>query len=468
MTSNSTETKSKKIKLSDDFVKHNSTKPTFEIKKKTNKNGKFKKVEKTSFSKQKQDFEKTDWKLFKDQKKNLRLKRKQQKQSSETSSEAKKIYEKLKCKKSENKTDLVCKLYNLVCGDVLRKFVMAHDTARIIQCMLKFASPTLRENISSELMPISVDMATSKYASFCVLRMFKYGSPKTKQNLIESFYGNIVKLASHNISHKILDHAYLFVATENQKAFMRQEFYGDLYKNAKDMKVRTLVDCYKETEQMKTAILSSVKSNLEHIANKNLVDNSIIHSILMEYLKEIEDVEKKEDIISIYGPLIPHLLTTKDGCIASMDCFYHSPAKNRRAIVKVIKDHLTKICIHEHGHIFLIAVLNSMDDTKAIKKSLFDPIYTNIQEIVGDKWGRRVIEWFIAPAEKDFIHPHMLKILDEGLKFGKKDKLLRRKEIQEQVEGPISDSIVVNPKLYLRDGHMGLFTASILNKREYY
>lgn len=212
----------------------------------------------------------------------------------------------------------------------MKKFVAAHDTARIIQCMLKFATPALREQISNDLMAISVDMATSKYAHFCVLRMFKYGSPKTKQNLVESFYGNIVKLASHNISHKILDHAYLSVATEGQKAYMRQEFYGDLYKNTKDQKVKTLADCYKETEQMKTAILGSVKSNLEHIANKNLVDNSLIHSVLMEYLKEIDDEEKKEEIISIYGPLIPHLLTTKDGCTASIDCFYHSPAKNRR------------------------------------------------------------------------------------------------------------------------------------------
>lgn len=135
--------------------------------------------------------------------------------------------------------------------------------------------------------------------------------------------------------------------------------------------------------------------------------------------------------------------------------------------MKAIKDHLTKICLHEHGHVFLLAVLNTMDDTKAIKKSIFDAIYISINDIISDKWGRRVIEWFIAPAEKDFIHPHMLKTLDEGLKFGKKDKDLRRKEIQEQVEGPISESIEKNSKLYLKDGHIGLFTASILNKCEY-
>lgn len=213
---------------------------------------------------------------------------------------------------------------------------MAHDTARIIQCMLKFSCPVLREKISNNLMSITIDMATSRYAHFCVMRMFKYGSPKTKQNLIESFYGSIVKLASHNISYKILDHVYHFVATENQKALMKQEFYTDLYRNTKDVKIKSLSDCYKETKQLKAAILNSVKSNLEHVANKELVDNSLIHSILMEYLKEIDDQEKREEIVNMFGTHIPHLLTTRHGCIASIDCFYHSAAKNRRVSVFMI------------------------------------------------------------------------------------------------------------------------------------
>lgn len=274
--------------------------------------------------------DKTDWRKFKQDKKDLKLKRKQSKNTYEISIEAKKIYEKLKCRKTEKKADLVEKLYNLLkADDVLRKVVMAHDTARIIQCMLKFSAPALREQLSQSLMPHIVDMSTSKYAHFCVLRMFKYGSPITKTKLVDAFIGNVVKLACHNISSKILDHVYLTVANAKQKAFMRQEFYGDLYKNSKDDNVKSLADCYKETSNMKASILSSVKANLEHVANKQLVDNSLVHAIMLEYVKEMEE-DKVEETVTMFAPLIPLMLTTKDGCQAAIICFHKSTPKNRR------------------------------------------------------------------------------------------------------------------------------------------
>ena len=274
--------------------------------------------------------EKTDWRKFKQDKKDLKLKRKQSKNTYELSIEAKQIYEKLKCRKTEKKAELVEKLYNLFsAGDTIQKVVMAHDTARIIQCMLKFATPSLREQLSERLMPYAVEMSTSKYAHFCVLRMFKYGSPTTKLKLVDVFFGNIVKLACHNISSKILDHVYLIVANGKQKCFMRQEFYGDLYKKSKDDNVKCLPDCYKETSNMKASILSAVKANLEHVANKQLVDNSLVHAVMLEYVKEMEE-DKVEETVTMFASLIPLMLTTKDGCQAAIICFHKSTPKNRR------------------------------------------------------------------------------------------------------------------------------------------
>ena len=274
--------------------------------------------------------EKTDWRKFKQDKKDLKLKRKQSKSTYELSIEAKQIYEKLKCRKTEKKAELVEKLYNLFSsGDTIKNVVMAHDTARIIQCMLKFATPSLREQLSERLMPYAVEMSTSKYAHFCVLRMFKYGSPTTKSKLVDVFFGNIVKLACHNISSKILDHVYLTVADAKQKSYMRQEFYGDLYKKSKDDNVKCLADCYKETSNMKASILSAVKANLEHVSNKQLVDNSLVHTVMLEYVKEMEE-DKVEETVTMFASLIPLMLTTKHGCQAAIICFHKSTPKNRR------------------------------------------------------------------------------------------------------------------------------------------
>ncbi|XP_054731365.1 protein penguin [Anastrepha obliqua] len=408
--------------------------------------------------------EKTDWRKFKQEKKELQLKRKQAKGSYEVLVEAKKIYEKLKCRRTENKPEQAGKLYNVLNrGDVIKKLIMAHDTARIIQCMLKHASPSIREELSEKLLPMVVEMSVSKYSHFCVLRMFKYGSPNIKSQLVDSFMGNVIRLAGHNIASKILDYAYHTVASLKQRMYLRQEFYGELYRGSKDDNVKTLADTYKNTPNMKRSILGAVKSNLDHLANKQLVDNSLVHAVILEYLRECEE-EKIQETVCEFAPLIPLMLTTKDGTQAAIICFYKSPPKNRRAIIKTIKEHLVKISTHEHGHIFLLALINSLDDTKATKKAIYDTLHPELETLMRNQWGRRLIEWFVAPADTNCFHPSFIASIEDGLQYGKKDKDTRRKEILEQIEEPLANAIAENPKFWLSNRHIGLVTATILNK----
>lgn len=83
-------------------------------------------------------------------------------------------------------------------------------------------------------------MSLSKYAHFCVLRMVKYGSHVIREKIIQAMYGNIVKLATHSISNGIIDVIYLTWASNKQKAYMRQEFYGGVYKTVKTSYINAL------------------------------------------------------------------------------------------------------------------------------------------------------------------------------------------------------------------------------------
>lgn len=56
----------------------------------------------------------------------------------------------------------------------------------------------------------------------------------------------------------------------------------------------------------------------------------------------------------------------------------------------------------------------------------------------------------------------MISLLEDGLKFSKKDKETRRKEIFEVILEPICETIYKNPKFWLRGGHTALTTAAIL------
>ncbi|KAI8033828.1 protein penguin [Drosophila gunungcola] len=408
--------------------------------------------------------EKQDWNKFKQEKKDLKLKRKSSKDTYEITKEAKQIYEKLRCRRTGNKDKLVEQIYKVLnVGDTISKVVKAHDTARVLQCMLKYASPALRAEISEQLLPFIVEMCQSKYAQFCVQRMLKYGSPATKSKLVDSLYGHIVRLAGHSIASGLLDTMYQS-ATPQQRIHMRQEFYGDLYRKAKDANVKSLGDTYKEATNMKASILGSVKANLDHVANKQLVDSSLVHAVMLEYLRACdEDEEKLEETVTAFAALVPHMLSTKEGSEAGVICFYKSTPKNRRAIIKNIKEHLLKIATHEHGHVFLISLLNALDDTKATKKAIYDHLHGDLKTLVGNQYGRRVVQWLVAPGDTTCFHPEFIRVVDEGLAFGKKEKELRRKEIFEQIEAPIAQAIAEEAAFWLSNSHIGLVTADILN-----
>lgn len=120
------------------------------------------------------------------------------------------------------------------------------------------------------------------------------------------------------------------------------------------------------------------------------------------------------------------------------------------------------MCTHEHGHVFILALVNSLDDTKALKKSVFDPIFEDIKPVIANEWGRKVIEWFVAPADTACNHPHTIALLEEGLKFSKKDKEVRRAELLEAVDESVCKVIADDPYFWLRGGHTALSTNNIL------
>lgn len=125
-----------------------------------------------------------------------------------------------------------------------------------------------------------------------------------------------------------MDYIYLN-GNSKERRYLRQEFYGDLYKLAKDDKVKCLKDTFENSPNMKASIIGAVKANLEHIANKELLDNSLVHAVLLEYI-QVTDEEKLEETVTPLAAYIPYMLSTKDGTEAAILCFYYSTSKTRR------------------------------------------------------------------------------------------------------------------------------------------
>jgi pumilio homology domain family member 6 len=98
------------------------------------------------------------------------------------------------------------------------------------------------------------------------------------------------------------------------------------------------------------------------------------------------------------------------------------------------------LCVHEHGHLFLLTILNTIDDTVMLKKQILSAILENIKTIVVSEWGRKVIEWIVSPDDTFYFHPSLVQALNEASKFGKKDAAVRRAEILAGVETEICEA----------------------------
>lgn len=349
-------------------------------------------------------------------------------------------------------------------NNIYPKLVLAHDTARVVQCLFKVAPQDIKAEVLKELLPSVPQMMSSKYSHFCIAALLKHGTSEMRDQVMTAILGHVVKLTSHALASSTLDSIYVTWASNKQRAFMRQEFYSDLYKRDKDENIKCIADVYKVAPHMKNIVLSNLKQHITHMANKKLVDNSLFHAVISDYLAECS-AEDRSEMCGMFVSQLASLASTKEGAKAASHIFFYCAAKERRSALKSLKDHVQKICVHEFGYYLIIAILNTIDDTKMLKKYILDVIVTHLDEMILHEWGRKIIEWITAPGDASMFHPQFTAKLNEGLaENSKKDASIRQQEILEATETDIFQAIINQPQNWLNSGHIALTTATVLKR----
>ncbi|CAG9827685.1 unnamed protein product [Diabrotica balteata] len=376
-----------------------------------------------------------NWTEFKKKKKELQLKRKQNKVGFDVIVKAKRIGEELRKKTlnggEQKRIQLINELHSLLKGGGhYPKFVLAHDTARIVQWLLKYASDLVINQISKELIPVSVSMLQSKYGIHCVKRLLKYGKSEIRSQVIDAMVGHAVKLSTYTISAPLVEYAFSTWATPLQKQYLVQEFYGDLYRSTKDNNVKHLRDTYKDNPGLKDANLGATKANLTKILNKSLLDSGLVQTVLYQYLSECS-AEDRSELISQLVPHIVVISNSKDGAKAAMQCIWYGSTKDRKGIMKAVKEHVVELSKHEHGHATIITLIDCIDDTVLLHKIIVSEILKNAKDLAINEWGMKVLLWLVAPADSTNFHPLFIKEITDGREAStsKKSAEIRRKEI---------------------------------------
>ncbi|XP_033347431.1 protein penguin [Bombus vosnesenskii] len=424
-----------------------------------NINGKSKMVNSNSM-------EKPNWQEFKKKKKEIREKYKAKRFSNiyDISIVTKQLGEKLRrvdCSKLERKK-LILKAHDLLKTNY-NKIIFTHDMSRIIQWIFKYSDAEIRQAISKELKPSFLSMIESKYARNCIKTMLKYGSQETRHEIISTCYGNIVRFMSHSVSAPLLELMYSTWATEIEKRYFKQEFYGDMYKQAKDKKIKTLSDTYVTAEYMKTATLSAVKGNLMRILNKKFLNSTLLHCVLLEFLNNCS-LEDKKEIIAMLRSSIVELSQTKFGSQVAVICIWHGSNKDRKIIMKSIKGNIKNISMSEYGYLILLALFDSVDDTVLIKKVIFSEIQNDLTDIALSDHGKHVILYLVARRNSHYFAPSIVKYLEQGDNnaTSKKPAHIREKELLDLISDSLLESVIINTPIWMSNSSIAMVTLAIL------
>lgn len=293
-------------------------------------------------------------------------------------------------------------------------------------------------------------MLQSRYGIFCIKRLLKYGSHETRSLIINQMYGHAVKLSSHALSAPVFEYAYSTWATTQQKQHLIQEFFGEMYRTSKDNEIKHLRDVFKQSPDLKTAVLSAVKSNLNRILDKSLLDSGLVQSVLNQFLSECSE----EDRTELISQLVPHIVVisnSKEGSRAAMQCIWHGSNKDRKLAMKTIKEHVLEMSKHEHAHCTIITLLDTADDTVLLHKIIISEILKGARDLAVHEWGRKVLLWLVAPANPTCFHPVFVKELQEGREKSnsKKDPKIRQKEILEYSVDTLLNLVAEEPEFWL-------------------
>ncbi|XP_014222554.1 pumilio homolog 3 [Trichogramma pretiosum] len=412
--------------------------------------------------------EKPNWLEYKKEQKELREKRRAKKldDAYDIVIQAKKIGEKIRRAElpKDEQAKLTKQLHDLLKTHYL-KMIFMHDLSRVIQWQIKYSNPDIQLEIVTEIRPQLIKMFFCKYSKNIIKTLLKTaGSSKIKQEILEVCYGNVVKLTSSVLSASMFEKIYVEIASVQQKLAFKQEFYGDYYKKSKDKNIKSVTDVFEQSPDMKSATLTAMKANLNKILNKNLINSSLVHTVLYEFLSHCSK-EDKDEIMALARPLIAELSQTKDGAKAANICIWNGTNKDKKVMMKTLKEHVKSIATSDHGSLMLMCLFDAVDDTVLLKKIIIQEIINNIDEIAADDCGRRVIMYMVAKRDSKFFHPTTIDYLKQGdnNEFTKKPQEVKAKEILESVSENLLESISEKPLMWLNNGKIQIVTLAILN-----
>jgi pumilio homology domain family member 6 len=266
--------------------------------------------------------------------------------------------------------------------------VFKHDSVRVIQCALKYATPEQRRQITTELKGSYRELAESKYAKFLIAKMV-VRDHESRDAVVEEFFGHVKRLIRHPEASWILDDIYRTIASKQQKAILLREWYGPEYvlfgkdrKNAStsaggESAISELSEILTQHPEKRGPIMSHLREMTNQLVQKKTTGFTILHDALLQHFLNCKpgSPEITEFFSMLHddeeGDLLKNLAFTKSGSRLLCLCLAHGSSKDRRGIMKFLKTHIKLLAGDQYGCNVLLTAYDVIDDTVMTAKTIF-------------------------------------------------------------------------------------------------
>lgn len=393
--------------------------------------------------------------------------RKAAKPNSDSIARSKKLWERLRRKShvpKEERKELVTELFQIITGRV-KEFVFKHDSVRVIQTALKYATPDQKKQIARELKGEYRALAESRYAKFLIAKMV-VGDDEIRDMVVPDFYGHVKRLIRHPEASWIMDDIYRTIATKKQKACMLREWYGPefvIFKSSDQVEpTADLSQILKDHPEKRGPIMQYLKELTNQLVQKKTTGYTMLHDALLQYflnckqgspeVSEFLEMLKDDE----EGNCYKNLAFTNCGSRLTCLALAYGSSKDRRTILRFFKGVMKLLAADVHGHRVILAAYDLIDDTVMSAKAIFPELLNKDldkeqreEELLGqiNHLTARIPLVYLFDSEWPgwLIHEDDKKILMEIREIrtttSKKEPEARRLELVKAISGPLLDFI---------------------------
>lgn len=362
--------------------------------------------------------------------------RKQSRKGGEKVQQIKNLWEKLRVKNAPMPKAEREKLSNQVwelAQDCISDLVLKHDASRVVQTLVKYSSKDRREQIVDALKGKYYLLATSAYGKYLLVKLLHYGSRKSRQTIIDELHGYLRKLMRHREGAYVVEDLYVLYASNEQKQQMIREFWGSEYAAFRnDHQGLTIEKACESSVEKRTIISKNLFGTINASVEKGSTGFQILHAAIRELVHIANDKEISELIEMLHEPFA-ELVHTPEGSEVACTLIARANAKERKQIVRSLKDHTEALIKNEHGAAVFTTLLFCVDDTVLVYKTFGPSIREHMKEFLVHKYGRRPFLYLLVGLDSKYFNPHVIKEFNKYIELSentsKKPFLQRRHEL---------------------------------------